>query len=348
MLSKQALVPVIVLVGVFATSLLTAQVQNPIQAAKDAYNQSRRQQVQQQKQQPQQPQSSAQTGGSRAGSAAQSAPTQLGPDCCTADALKRIASTVGFIDVVGIKLGMTPQEALAAIKAANPKLKIDTENARIEPGDAPGTFKRYPRFVVARTLEPPAGGMEQIALEFTLPPSPPLVGKIIRTVTFPQGQPVVITTLLDAMRKKYGQENFPRAQVRAWLFGADGKLITRQLNDREQYCIPADVYNGMGNFQMPVGNNPVGDAGSVNLSGTAAQQGNSERQLVCRPFTIVMTPVGEDYAPNSQMNDMTVMVESPALLDSGWRATHDWLQSQADGKAKQRDNAAQQRSAPKL
>jgi len=32
-------------------------------------------------------------------------------DCCSRDALKKIASSAGFIDLPGIKLGMTPEQA---------------------------------------------------------------------------------------------------------------------------------------------------------------------------------------------------------------------------------------------
>src|SRR5262249_43501457 len=136
----------------------------------------------------------------------------------------------------------------------------------------------------AAFFEPPGNSAEEIVLEFTLPPGPPLVGKIVRQLTFPQGQPVVIETLLDAVRKKYGQENFPRAQTRTWLFDADGKLITRQLSDKEQYCIPANVFDGWGfhgGGQMPDGDDVRGDAGGASVFGTSAEQSNSERQLIC-------------------------------------------------------------------
>jgi len=85
---------------------------------------------------------------------AQSATLGTAPlgDCCSPDTMKHIAGSVGFIDIAGIKLGMTPEQAFAAVKAFNPKLKIDIINARLEPGDAPGTFKRVPQFAVARAI----------------------------------------------------------------------------------------------------------------------------------------------------------------------------------------------------
>jgi hypothetical protein len=61
--------------------------------------------------------------------ASQSALAQTTPagDCCTPEAMAKIAASAGFLDIVGIKLGMTPEQALAAVKAANPAFKVDLE-----------------------------------------------------------------------------------------------------------------------------------------------------------------------------------------------------------------------------
>src|SRR5215510_16598396 len=61
-------------------------------------------------------------------------------DCCSADALKKIAAASGFVDIVGIKLGMTPEQAFAAVKAFNAEMKIDVVQTRMTTPDAPGTF----------------------------------------------------------------------------------------------------------------------------------------------------------------------------------------------------------------
>jgi phosphoribosyl-AMP cyclohydrolase len=45
---------------------------------------------------------------------------------------------------------------------------------------------------------------------------------------------------------------------------------------------------------------------------------------------------------------MTVTMESGALMYMSRKATHAWLQAEADGKSKQESDAAGARSAPKL
>jgi hypothetical protein len=45
---------------------------------------------------------------------------------------------------------------------------------------------------------------------------------------------------------------------------------------------------------------------------------------------------------------MTVMIESPALMYASRKNTHDWLQAQHDAMIKRQQDAANQRSAPKL
>src|SRR5262249_61639787 len=66
---------------------------------------------------------------------AQSAPAAAGDP----DAMRKLAQTVPKLDIVGIKLGMSPQEAMAAIRAADPKLKIDVINTTLQ---RPGVQQR--------------------------------------------------------------------------------------------------------------------------------------------------------------------------------------------------------------
>jgi hypothetical protein len=63
---------------------------------------------------------------------------------------------------------------------------------------------------------------------------------------------------------------------------------------------------------------------------------------------VAASNVGSSFAPNSQQIQMTVTMESGGLIYASSKATHDWLQSEADAKAKQDDGAAAGRSGPKL
>lgn len=49
-------------------------------------------------------------------------------ECCTPEATAKIAARAGFVDVVGIKLGMPVKEAMAAIKKHNQRLQVSMPN----------------------------------------------------------------------------------------------------------------------------------------------------------------------------------------------------------------------------
>ena len=272
--------------------------------------------------------------------------------------MKKIGDSLAFIDIVGIKLGMTPQQAFTAVKAFNPKLKIDIINARLEPGDAPGTFKRVPQFAVAHTVGAQANPLspipftladfssDVIALEFTTPPSPPLVGKITREVNFPQ--PVAASNLMDALRKKYGQDNYQGGTGLVWVFDSSGKLLARRLTSSERGCVPGSPFDGLGGMPGP-GNLLTDFPTPINLASGTAGSLSPERGLICAPFTIVMNyGLGEGTPFDMKMPNMIVTIQSPALLYASSKNTHEWLQSQFDSRKKKADDDAQQRSAPKV
>ncbi len=283
-------------------------------------------------------------------------------DCCSPEAMRRIAASVGFIDIVGIKLGMTPQQVVTAVKAFNPNMKIDIINARLEPCNAPGTFKRVPQFMVAHTvgpshgaLDPPRydaadGSSDAIVMEFTLPPSPPLVGQIMRTVTFPRAEPVAAGNLVAALQKKYGHEVSTGGNTRVWAFDESGKPLTRTMTTAERTCLSGSGLDPFGyGYGIPSGGELDRDSPrAVNLSTSSANL-SREKGLICRPLTFaVNTGLSELIAPDSKMPSMTMTIDSPALLYASRQATSDWLQAQHDGKAKQETDDAEKRAAPKL
>jgi hypothetical protein len=300
--------------------------------------------------------------GSGTETVAASAPTSSVPsgDCCTPEAMKRIASSLGYLDVVGVKLGMTPEQAFTAIKAHNPKLKIDTIHARLQHPTAPdGTFVRVPEWVMAHTVHPGANtfaqpdySMEVIGLEFTTPPSPPLVAKIARFVQFPNGQPVLLSTLLDGLQKKYGPENSALNDNRVWVFDTNGKPVTRYLTPAERVCDPG---NWVWDFpDRDIRGGPSysgGDSGGIRLNEHEMEESQIlyERHAACVPLTFVAASgVGPSLAPNSPVTSMQVVILSPALLRYSQQATHDWLQAELNGKMKQQQDADAKRPAPKF
>ena len=115
--------------------------------------------------------------------------------------------------------------------------------------------------------------------------------------------------------------------------------------------MPATPYGdwGFGGGLLPTADDLTRDApGEISLF-TTSMQPSPDRVEVCRPFTIAMNfGLEESIAPDTQMTKMIMTIQSPLLLYDGRKSTHDWLQAQHDGKAKSQDDAARQRSAPKL
>jgi hypothetical protein len=303
--------------------------------------------------------------GQQAGGSANGA--DAASDCCSPTAMTRIASSLGYIDLAGVRLGMTPKQAFAAVKAFNPALKIDIVNMRMVPGDDIHTFTRVPLFAVAHTvgLRPnpayPAlfygadGSSDVIEIQFTIPPSPPLVGHVTRTVQFGRDKQVVASTLDEALRKKFGQDNVSTSNTRVWIFDDSGKPLTRRLTPEERRCVPGNARDGFG-FDGFEGGAPKPDSlmqdshGEINLANTDLRPfADYGRGLSCARFTFAMTEsLGENVAPGTKIGGMTVSIDSPALLYASRKSAHDLLQGQLDRKNHSQDAAAQQQAAPKL
>jgi hypothetical protein len=289
-------------------------------------------------------------------------------DCCSDAAQKKLAATLGFVDVAGIKLGMSPQQATAALRAFNPKLKIDILNTYMTRPSAPTPATKVPHLAVAHTVGVPKfsgwlppfnladGSSDEIVLEFTTPPNSPLVGKITREVIFPAGQPVLASTLLESLRQKYGQENFSNGMTRVWIYDANGKLLTRALSHDEMACLPENTAQGFPDGHLPTADDVSKDrGGTLTLESTTMNEIAAtlsilpERRAICRPLTIVENyGLGSDVPPNQKMTKLELTIQSPALLWNSQNSTHDWLQADADAVKKRSDDAAKQNAGPKL
>jgi hypothetical protein len=247
------------------------------------------------------------------------------------------------VDIVGIKLGMTPAQAVAAIKAYKSTFKIEILNTRLfHPGVE--TFIRVPHYISAQ--EPNLGkGYEYISLEFTQPPSPPLVSKIVRYIAMPPSQPVMASTLLESLRKKYGQDNFSQNGPLAWIYDLSGKLPARVPNTAGS-CTSAEG-NG-----LPRGSGePQSDYGQISLDTIAPDRlaGNDINTPGCVPYVaFVARGIAEETPPNAQLTQLTTTLQSGALVYNSGRATYNWLKAEADAKAKQEEDAARARTGPKL
>ena len=197
-MSRTAFASVFVLAAL-AVSLLpmhsAAQVQNPIQAAKDAYKKAKeqakqQQQPQQQQQQSQQTKPQPQQGQPQSAAAPWTPPADGGSGAAvTLDPAK-------MPDVLGVRLGMPAQEALAVLHKTFPSdmyqgMPVDWWPSAEKPYYGYNVLSRAP------------GNFTDVTLSFTAPPGPQIVWRVVRIT---QHLHTNQSTMVSALREKYGKE----------------------------------------------------------------------------------------------------------------------------------------------
>jgi hypothetical protein len=144
------------------------------------------------------------------------------PEFGTPEATAKIAATAGFLDIVGIKLGMPLKDALAIVKARNPNIKMQPDTTL--------EFEALPGVVMAPAYtghgKVSDDVTESIGLLLTVAPNEAFVDGVWRHVSF--GKPVSrspVDTILSGMRKKYGQESVKEDARLLWVFDAQGQQV---------------------------------------------------------------------------------------------------------------------------
>jgi hypothetical protein len=273
--------------------------------------------------------------------------TEPDNSCCTAEAIKDMAAkaVASPVDIVGIKLGMTPDQARAAIKAHNPALTVWTVSMRLtHPGAR--NFVEVPYSIVATNNPIPEGGggqaklvgLEVIVLQFTLQPNAPVLTYASRYTNF---EPTLAGNLVNALEKKYGPE-YPRAGMRTWLYDSNGKpvIIPSRATDP---CV-ADTFGPLGR-QTPLQGNVARGNSTISLDVNTYKYAKSTMTApnpACTPYSVVRTSLYTENGPNMQMTDISVMMASGGLNYASARSTDAWLQAEADALAKAAHDAAAQ------
>lgn len=326
------------------------QAQNVWDKLKQGVKQAEQQQPKQQQAPQQQQQTAAQSAtASYQPVAASSGANGSEPDssCCTAEAMKKMAADASFLDIVGIKLGMTPQQATAAIKAHNPALHIYQVDLRLtHPGSH--SFQRVPHFIVACNNCPGKNvpvGAEVITLEFTTPPNAPLLAVATRYTNF---EPTLMANLVSSVEKKYGPEFHGSGSNRVWLYEPGGKPVTASSSAINQcaYGGASAVLMGAwpatpnGGAYLPEDR----DAGGLDIDSFTGFMTEGRVIAQCMPYSVVWTDLYYDNGPNTQVQHVFVRIASNGLAYAAQRSSHDWLQAEADAQAKAAHDAAAKRT----
>ncbi len=157
--------------------------QNPIQAAKDAVKKAQQDMR-----------------ASKAASATPNVsptPRQQAGGWQPKGSVEELAQAAGGLDIRGIKLGSPLKQAMAGLKAHNPSMQLSTQtvNYSVLPG---------PLLYGVSAVSP----NERMFFHITMPPSPPLVYKIARFVSFTRENAPTQQVVVEDLLAKYGKPVF--------------------------------------------------------------------------------------------------------------------------------------------
>ena len=313
--------------AVFAVALLvavslflmpsSAQIRNPIEAARDAYNRARQQQQQQQQGQPQPQQQAPQQG--------QQPQQQTAPQPASAPSQPAAGTPAAGLDVVGFRPGMPIQEAYQKLKAYNPQGKITAHETTVpEIGAKPipqGLF-------LSESGTSSSSEKEMIELSITLPPGPQVVYKVTRILNFQPGQELTEANALAALRDKYVQdfsfgENNP---VRMWFFDQQGQ---RAKQDTFAQCAnaPVEYQPGLGQPIAPY---------------------RPPEQMYPMCTSLIFVKAALQRGQGGLLTSMAVSLSDIALHRRAAEATYKYIMDVQAGKQKEIQDKANQQGRPKL
>jgi hypothetical protein len=269
-------------------------------------------------------------------------PPQPSADFGTPEATAKIAAKAGFLDVVGIKLGMPVKEALAAVKAHNANIKMEPK-AKLEFEALPGVVMTPVLVGQGKTSDQ---GLEGIGLLLTYAPNEAFVYGVWRDFSFlkTENQPPV-DTILAGMRKKYGPESVRDENTRLlWVFDAQKQQVMG--------AKAKDIWAKCANHWMT---GAVYDIGNINRQVArgyySVSDGRDYNGGICHSHSLIEAIyVAAPQQRSSQPLVMNVKVTAAnhQLEASGVTATHTLLAREANKLAEKRREEAGKRAGPKF
>lgn len=319
---------------VFLVSLVGLQAQNPITAAREAYRKAQEKARQQQEEarrqqgQPSPSQPAAQPGRPPQTQQVPQAAAPAQAPQGTAETTQKIAGSLGYLDVAGIKLGMPLANTMALLKSINPRFQVRPQIDIIWPLDRSNTAAQPPPDAPKSTSSVNAesqdgkGNVETFELSFASHPNAPIVIGIHRKLGWAPNTGPDIDGLVDDLRKKYGPES----------------LITHQTTNNSQREITLRWYY---------------DPSGLKLQGNLAQQPTSNCTVVVAGApglcgTLVVLDAAVQAPGNGVVSTLMLGVGSHPLADSARAATADYLKAVEEERASRQRKESSERARPKL
>jgi len=231
-------------------------------------------------------------------------------------------------DVVGIRPGMSAQEAYNALKARNPNVKIGIGQMVVPGlGDKPIAVSMAAQVTDARAPE-------VITLWLTIPPGPQVVFAVGRQLEYDPSKALLRANVLEGLRQKYGPETDSNPVGPYWGFDEQGKhpdiAQLRQMN-----CMSV----GHGNLTIAA---PAGSS----FPGMTTIIYSPQAQNFCDSFIKVNATLEPFGANPGEVGRITVMIWDLALERRTQAAYQAFLANGAAAQQKAELEKAKQRKGP--
>ena len=272
-------------------------------------------------------------------------------DFGTPEATAKIAAKAGFIDVVGVKLGMPLKAAIDTLKAHNPNLAMDP--LTIPPYEALPGVVMTPSMSSKKYTATSGPEKETVSLLVTMSPNEPLVWGVMRELLYEKedGRPT-IETLLGGLRQKYGQESFKDVSTRLiWMYDVQGKQVPEAKAKEILTKCGGRARVGMGTAMGVIPVQPDYFNRLVVGGYFHSSYGKDQFDGLCQSYSYVeATYRGEIPRGMTTMMaiGVTVAASNHQLEASGVTASHTLLMREATKLAEQRKGEASKREVPKF
>lgn len=246
------------------------------------------------------------------------------------------------LDIVGIKPGMPMQDAMQALKADNPKLKVNSTTFKYEGFNDPLTLEVDAEDVAPTLNAGLTQPSERLELSLATSAGQTTVWGIYRDYTFAASQKPSMQTTLDALRKKYGQETVPggpviTAQTLVWIYDAQGKLMGSGSARLNGTCA--------GTLQNYIGGG-ASTAENADLAAPTPRQWPPD----CTSITVVSATItGVQIAPNQYaVSDLLVKLQDGGRYRKALDATRSVIAAAVKARQDGQVNQTNKVAAPKL
>lgn len=276
----------------------------------------------------------------------------LGPNSATLAQSPAPATGGKGPDILGLRVGMTPQEAYTQLQSIDQTHRVTVGQILIPPilGNQPVVYGMSPE-----TLGP-SNSSESLAVSISLPPNPQQVFLIHRQL----GQTIHTTVdqIVVSLRQKYGQESVPavgppNSPVMTWLYNEQGQLASPSvaattLHDCGNTGLTFIGFGNMPPFGQPVGAGALSQHPAITDAFQVSPIQDPTKNLPCQGWVLVRAIVNSNVQNGTYNDSLDVTISAYGIEKRAAYALGNTLTAIANKQQQQDLNKARQGSVPAL